>query len=98
MAEIKFDHSKKDLFEAIGLGEKGKEELCEKQATIAVKLVTGESGSMSKIAEEIASTYSYTELVAAATNELIQKTAVSMSEHPGMLMQAILSGFKSKKP
>ena len=98
MSELKFDHSKKDLFESIGLGEKGKEELCEKQATIAVKLVTGESGSITKIAEEIANTYSYAELVAAATNELVQKTAVSLSENPGMLMEALLSGSKTKKP
>lgn len=94
MADIKFDHSKKDLFEAIGLGEKGKEELCEKQAELATKMITGELTVTSELAEEIANTYSYSELVAAATNELIHKTADSMAKHPRMLMRAILSGFK----
>jgi len=96
MSDLKIDHSKKDLFEAIGIGQKGKEDLCEKQATIATKLVTGEFEGIGQIAEEIAKSYSYPELVAAATNELVTKTAESMSKNPMMLMSAIINKFTSK--
>jgi hypothetical protein len=51
---------------------------------------------MCQIAEEIAKNYSYSELIAAATNELLNKTAESMSKNPMMLITSIINKFTSK--
>lgn len=94
MSEIKFDHSKTDLFEALGLGQAEKEALCEKQAAISTKLVTGEIKKASEIAEEIQKNFSYNELVISATNNLEDKTKAALLKHPEMLLAAIFGGSK----
>lgn len=96
MSETKFDHSKKDLFEALGLGQAEREALAEKQAVISTKVITGEIKKNSEIAEEIQKTFSYNELIIAATNNLEDKTKKALLQNPEIFLAAIFGGIKDE--
>lgn len=97
MSKFKIDSKQKELFKAVGLNDKDVEALAEKQATIAVEILTGDLLVMGAIAEKIASCYSYSELLASATKELVDKTFATIKRNPDALSKVIISEFDNTK-
>jgi len=95
-----FDHSKNDIYEALGID---KQQFAEKNSQIASDYVAkankGETISVSKIAEEVARTFSYNELVLGAVrhNMDVAAQAVKLKNNTEAIFKKMLKKIKKSK-
>lgn len=96
MSTIKFDHSKKSFHEAIGIDEEQSNMLNKTLAEISTLIVKRErannSMKQSEVAEILANTLSYTELLSLATHGLSDRTQEAISEFENVLKLATEKG------
>jgi hypothetical protein len=96
MSTIKFDHSKKSFHEAIGIDEEQSNIFNKTLAEISTLIVTRErannSMKQSEVAEILANTLSYTELLSLATRGLSDRTEEALSEFENVLKLATKKG------
>ena len=97
MAELKFDHTKKDenFLEALGLSENDLQDLNKKFALISSFIITNPP-KKSELVERIAQTFSYNELVLTTTFFIIDKTADILKQNPMMALLAVLKDLKKE--
>jgi len=90
MADIKFDHTKDSLFEAMGFSEDYLQEHAEKCSAISMKIISGKIEKTSSIAEEIVNTFSYNDLVYISTMFVGSETERILKDNPMMAMLAMV--------
>lgn len=102
MSTINFDHSKKSFHEALGIDEEQSELLTKTLAEISTLIVSRErednSMKQSEVAELLANTLSYRELLSLATQGLVDRTEAALGEFANVLKLAQKRGvsFKDK--
>jgi hypothetical protein len=91
MAELKFDHTKdSDFLEAIGMSKQDGKDLNKKFAEISQFIII-KTPRKSELIEKVAETFSYNELVIAATYFLINKTTEVLKQNPMLAILGLLS-------
>lgn len=94
MAELKFDHTKdSSLLEALGLSEEDMKDINKKFAQMSNYIIT-ETPKQSELVQKVAETFSYNELLLAASFFMIDKTAQIVKENPILALLAALKGLK----
>lgn len=93
MAELKFDHNKETIVEAMGLDDSFTIEHSEKCAKLSTKIIVDDVKG-SQLVEEIMNTFSYNDLLYATTYYIINSTKQALESNPMMAMMAM---FASKK-
>lgn len=99
MADIKFDHNKETLYEAMGFEENYAVEHAEKCAAISMKMISGKLDKTSLLAEEIVNTFSYNDLVYTAAMYVGAETERILEKNPlmSMLAMAVIKQSKEKE-
>jgi phage terminase large subunit-like protein len=98
MSTINFDHSKKTFHESIGIDSEQvdllNQTLAEMSTLIVNKARKGESFKNSEVAELLANTLSYKELIYVATHGLQDRTESALSEFKNVLKLASKRGVE----
>lgn len=103
MSTINFDHSKKSFHEALGIDEEQSTLLANTLAEISTLIISRErdnnSMKQSEVAELLANTLSYRELLSLATQGLADRTETAIGEFENVLRLAQERGvsFKDKE-
>jgi hypothetical protein len=92
MTELKFDHTKKETLEAIGLTDNDLECLNHKLANLS-KFIILEQPKQSQVSQRIAETFNYNELIVIATMFVTDKTLEMVKNNP---LVALLGLLKDK--
>jgi hypothetical protein len=89
MAELVFDHTKKETLEAIGFTENDLENLNHKLANTS-KFIILRQPKQSEVSQRIAETFSYNELILIATMFVTDKTLEMLKDKPVLALSILL--------
>jgi hypothetical protein len=94
MSTIKFNHNSDSLSDALGINDDQLSMLAETLAEISQDMVQNEL-ELSRVAERLAMTVSYKELLYLATHEIANRTKEALKEHLKRKMSSVLGGIAS---